>query len=186
MIDNSRQPSPRLQRIIRLLEFLPKVFALYGAWLVVPLMLALVYEVISRYIFNKPTSWAYDLTYMLSTAVFMLGVAYALQKGLHVRVDFLLARARPRYQALVDALLYVILFFPSMAIFLVISYQFAAKSWRQLETYPQSPWMPPIYPLKSLIPLVVTLLLIQGIAELIKCIWTIRNDTPYDNKELTS
>src|SRR5690625_1003096 len=183
MVDNYRKPSQGLLRLIRWLEFLPKMFAYIGAWLVVPLMLALVYEVVSRYIFNRPTSWAYDITYMFSTAVFMSGVAFALQKGLHVRVDFLLSHARPRYQALVDALLYIILFFPSMILFFMISYQFAARSWRQLETFPQSPWMPPIYPLKTLIPVVVGLLLIQGVAELLKCMWTIRYDTPYNNKE---
>ncbi|HLR13639.1 MAG TPA: TRAP transporter small permease subunit [Burkholderiaceae bacterium] len=181
-MNQTLRPSPALQRVINVLEYPSTLVARMGAWLIVPLMFSLVFEVVSRYIFNRPTIWAYDMTYMLSSAVFMLGAAFALQKGSHVRADFLFASRRPRYQATVDAILYVFLFFPALATFFLISFRFAAKSWRQLESFPQSPWMPPIYPLKTVIPVVAALLLIQGVAELIKCLWVIRHDTRYNNE----
>lgn len=180
------RPSQQVRRVVNVLEYPGTLVARMGAWLIVPLMFSLVYEVVSRYIFNRPTIWAYDMTYMLSSTVFMLGTAYALKTGSHVRADFLFAGKRPRYQATIDAILYVFLFFPALAIFFMISFRFAAKSWRQLEAFPQSPWMPPIYPLKTVIPLVAALLLIQGVAELIKCLWVIRHDTRYNENEQSS
>src|SRR5699024_297516 len=87
-MNQTLRPSPALQRVINVLEYPSTLVARMGAWLIVPLMFSLVFEVVSRYIFNRPTIWAYDMTYMLSSAVFMLGAAFALQKGSHVRADF--------------------------------------------------------------------------------------------------
>ncbi len=176
-------PSPGLLRVIRILEYPAIAVGKLAAWLILPLVGALAYEVVSRYLFNKPTIWAYDMTYMFAGTLFMLGSAYALQKGSHVRADFLLAGLRPRWQALMDAILYVVLYFPAMILFFNGGMHFAAQSWRQLELYPQSPWMPPIYPLKTVIPVTVGLLLIQGFAELIKAIWVVRHDSPFNSGE---
>ena len=183
-MNSSPTPSQRLRSILAVLEF-PGVFiAKLASWLIIPLTIALVYEVTSRYIFNKPTIWAYDMTYMLSSAVFMLGTAYALKKGHHVRVDFLLSMIKPRWQALMDTILYLVLYFPAMGLFFTISFRFAKQSWMQGELYPQSPWMPPIYPLKAVIPLTIFLLLLQGAAELIKAIWVVRHNIPFKNDEI--
>lgn len=180
------RPSGRLHSLLAILEFPCTLIAKLAAWLILPLTGALVYEVVSRYIFNKPTIWAYDMTYMLSSTVFMLGTAYALRKGSHVRVDFLLALLKPRWQALMDAILYVVLYFPAMGLFFSISLRFAKQSWMQGELYPQSPWMPPIYPLKAVIPITILLLLLQGVAELIKALWVVRHNTPFKNNETLS
>jgi TRAP-type mannitol/chloroaromatic compound transport system permease small subunit len=182
-MDNDREPSPGLRRLLAALEYPSRLIGKLAAWLILPLTGALVYEVTSRYVFNKPTIWAYDMTYMLSSTIFMLGAAYALQKGSHVRADFLLALLKPRWQAFLDAVLYVVLYFPAMALFFLVSLRFASQSWMQHELYPQSPWMPPIYPLKAVIPVTVFLLLLQGVAELIKACWVIRHNTPFRNKE---
>lgn len=182
-MNNENKPSAGLRRLIAILEFPSIIVGKLGAWLILPLTLALVYEVISRYIFNRPTIWAYDMTYMLAGALFMLGTPYTLKLGSHVRVDFLLGFLRPRWQALMDIALYLVLYFPAMALFLKIGYEFASKSWIRQELYPQSPWMPPIYPLKAVIPITVLLLLIQGVAEVIKAGWVVRHNVPYPSSE---
>ncbi|MCK9516254.1 MAG: TRAP transporter small permease subunit [Ottowia sp.] len=173
------KPPIPLTRIIAFLE-LPSIWVgKAAAWLVLPLTLALVYEVVSRYIFNRPTIWAYDMTYMFAGALFMLGTPYALHKGAHVRLDFVLASLKPRWQALMDLILYLIVYFPAVYLFLTVGYAFALKSWQQQESMPTSAWSPAIYPLKTIIPITLFLLLVQGVAEVLKAGWTVRSNVPY-------
>lgn len=179
----TKTPHEALLKIIQVLE-LPVVFvAKLSGWLIVPMTAGLVYEVVSRYIFNAPTIWAYDMTYMFSGALFMLGSAYALRQGTHVRADFLLESLSPRWQATIDIILYVAVYFPAMALFFWASLTYATQSWAQSETYPQSPWMPIIYPLKIVMPITLVLLLIQGVAELLKTIWVLRHNTTFKRGE---
>lgn len=177
------KPPASILKIIDVLEF-PVVFvAKLSAWLIVPMTGSLVYEVVSRYIFNAPTIWAYDMTYMFAGTLFMLGAPFALRQGSHVRVDFLLAGVGPRWQALVDILLYVAIYFPAVVLFFWASSTFTEQSWAQAETNPQSPWMPIIYPLKTVMPVTLLLLFIQGIAELIKTAWVFRHNTAFKQGE---
>lgn len=113
------EPTGPLARIIAVLEFPAVLIGKAASWLIIPLVVALAYEVVSRYIFNRPTIWAYDMTYMLAGSLFMLGTAYALHRGSHVRVDFLLGSLRPRWQAMLDIVLYLGLYFPAMILFLM-------------------------------------------------------------------
>ena len=179
----ARTPSPRLLKTIAALELPSVIVAKLGAWLILPMTGALVYEVISRYIFDSPTIWAYDITYMLSGSLFMLGSAYALRNGSHVRADFLLTSRPPRWQAIIDVTLYVLVYFPVIAVFFWFSARFAAHSWAQHETYPESPWMPIIYPLKTVMPVTLALLFLQGIAELLKALWTARYNVAFKRGE---
>lgn len=138
------------------------------AWLIIPLVGALVYEVISRYFFNAPTLWAYELSYMLYSAHFMLVAAYGLVSHEHIRTDFLYGLMPTRWQGTVDAWLYLFFYIPAMIIFLWITFQFAIDSWAMSERSTLSPWMPPIYPLKTVLPVTAALLLLQGISEFFK------------------
>lgn len=135
------------------------------AWLVVPLMAVLVYEVVSRKFFLRPTAWASDTSYMLYGALFMLGAAYTLYRKGHIRTDFVYRLWSPRIQGTVDALLYLLFFFPGIALFLWAGWDFAHASWVQGERTVTSAWRPPIYPLKMVIPVTAALLLVQGLAE---------------------
>ena len=179
----AKVPHETLLKVIQVLEFPVVLIAKLGAWLIVPMTAGLVYEVVSRYIFNAPTIWAYDMTYMFSGALFMLGSAYALRQGSHVRGDFLLESLSPRWQATIDILLYIAVYFPAMALFFWASFTYAAQSVAQNETYPQSPWMPIIYPLKIVMPVTLALLLIQGVAEVLKTIWVLRHNTAFKRGE---
>ena len=176
-------PSTRLRKVIRVLDLPSQIAAKTAAWLILPMMGSLVYEVVARYLFDSPTIWAYDTTYMMSGTLFMLGAAFALRNGSHVRADFLLSSRDPRWQALVDVVLYLVVYFPAMALFFSASYSYTLQSWSELETYPQSPWMPIIYPLKTVMPVTVLLLFVQGISELLKSLWTVRHNTKFEQGE---
>jgi TRAP-type mannitol/chloroaromatic compound transport system permease small subunit len=141
------------------------------AFLVVPLMGGLVYEVFARYLFFAPTVWAYDVTYMLYGTLFMLGSAYTLLQGGHIRTDIFYRSWSARRQGLVDALLYILFYFPGMIFFLVAGWDYAYRSWITAETAAYSPWRPPLYPFKTVIPVAATLMLIQGVSELLKSLY---------------
>ena len=146
------------------------------AWIVIPLMGVLVYEVVSRYFFSAPTLWAFDITYMLYGSHFMLLAGYTLSKQGHIRTDFVYRLLPPRWQGRIDATLYLVFFLPAMGVMLWISTEFAYDSWVQREASFLSPWLPPIYPLKTALPVSVALLLVQGLAELVKSLYAARFD----------
>ncbi|MEX0730104.1 MAG: TRAP transporter small permease subunit [Aquisalimonadaceae bacterium] len=144
-----------------------------AAWLIVPMVAALVYEVVMRYGLNRPTMWAYDITYMLYGSMFMLGAAYTLGRDAHVRADFLFNILSPRWQSIIDGLFTLVLFFPALIFFTLATYDYALVSWQRGERIPTSPWMPIIYPLKTVMPITGALLLIQGLSELLKSVFGI-------------
>lgn len=138
------------------------------AWLVLPLMLVMVYEISARYVFLAPTIWAYDLSRMLYGAMFMLGAAYALSRGVHIRADFLYRNWPVRVQGWVDTVLYLCLYFPALLIFAKLAYDYAAVAIVRGERGMDTAWMPQLGPIKAALAAGVTLLVLQGIAELIK------------------
>ena len=151
--------------------------------LAMPLVGAVGYEVIARYVFNAPTTWAYDLTYMLYGAIFMLGAAYALHKGAHVRTDFFWDKFSTRTKGVIDTISYIVFFFPALIILGYIGLHEAIYSFNLGEESDQTPWRPILWPFKAIIPLACLLLLIQGISELIKSIYAARTGIELEHKE---
>lgn len=141
------------------------------AWMVVPLVLAMVYEVAARYLLNAPTIWAYDVAYMLYGSHFMLGAAYALYRGVHIRTDIFYQSWSERTKGIVDATLYLLFFFPSMVFYFWMSWQEFVHAWEIGERSDASPWRPIIWPFKGMIPLAALLLTVQGVAEFLKSLW---------------
>ena len=134
--------------------------------------LAVAYEVVARYAFANPTIWSYEASYMMSSAYWFLGGAWTLKLGRHVTVDVIYARFfSSRTQTIIDILFYLILFLPITIFVLIFGTSYAMESWKLKELSHLSPWHPPIYPFKTLIPLTFFMLTIQGIAELTRCIW---------------
>jgi TRAP-type mannitol/chloroaromatic compound transport system permease small subunit len=142
--------------------------ALLFAWLIVPLVGAVTWEVLARYAFDAPTSWAYETIYSLYAAMFMLGAAYALRTGAHVRTDFLWEKWPARTRAAIDAVAYLACFFPAMLLFLVAGLEAAWSSYAMGERSADTSWFPPLWPLKALVPASTLLLLLQGVSECIK------------------
>ncbi len=150
-----------------------KVFA----WTIVILTLGISYEVFARYLMRAPTDWAYDVSYILYGTLFMMAGAYTLARNGHVRGDFIYRTLSPRRQAMFDLVLYVLFFFPGMIAFVYSGWQFFNLSWLMNERSSFSPAGPPIWPFKGLIPIVGVLMILQGLAEVIRCVICIRTGT---------
>jgi TRAP-type mannitol/chloroaromatic compound transport system permease small subunit len=145
------------------------------AWMIAPLVLALSYEVAARYLFNAPTLWAYDMTFMLYGSYFMLGAAYTLQRKGHVRTDSLYANWSPRTQATVDLVCYALMFFPFVAVLAFVGWGYFWKAYTTSETFVSSAWQPITWPFRLSLPLAGLLLIVQGISECLKCLHTLRS-----------
>jgi TRAP-type mannitol/chloroaromatic compound transport system permease small subunit len=140
-------------------------------WLIVPLMGALAFEVISRYFFRAPTTWAYDMSYMLYSAIFMLGAAYTLRRGEHVRTDFLYRILPVRWQGVIDALLYIVFLLPPLVWLTIVSGERAYHAWLIGERAMASLWQPPVYPFRAILPLGLALLALQVLAEAVRSLF---------------
>jgi len=139
-------------------------------WCIVVLTLAVCYEVIVRYLFRAPTSWAYDMSYILYGALFMMAGAYTLSRNGHVRGDVVYRLLPIRVQAGIDLTLYVLFFIPGIAALVWYGIPYAQQSWRYGEVSVYSPAGVPVFPAKTLIPIAGALMLIQGLAEIVRCI----------------
>lgn len=140
------------------------------AWMIVPMVGSLVYEVVARYAFDAPTLWAYDMTFMLYGSFFMLGSACTLAKKGHIRTDSFYMNWSARRQGWTDAACYLVFFFPAMLVFMVVGWEYFYRSFQQGERIVTSPWMPIVYPFKFVMPLSALLLLLQGVSEFIKSV----------------
>ncbi|MEZ5930768.1 MAG: TRAP transporter small permease subunit [Alphaproteobacteria bacterium] len=166
---------PWMRRTITLLDSFSLWVGRLACLLLVPLMIAMVWEVVARKLFVAPTFWAYDTSRMLSGALFMLGAGYALMRGIHIRADFLYRLWRPATQAKVDALLYILFFFPGMLSFLYIAADYTIEAWIRWERSMDTAWMAPVAPARTAMPLGALFLILQGISEFLKCLYTIRH-----------
>jgi TRAP-type mannitol/chloroaromatic compound transport system permease small subunit len=140
------------------------------AWLILILTLGVSYEVFVRYVLRAPTTWAFDFSYITYGALFLMAGAYTLSRGGHVRADVVYRLWKPRTQAMMDLTLYIIFFLPAVAAFIYSGWNYAAMSIRFKEVSIFSPAGVPVFPLKTLVPVTGVLLLLQGIAEIIRCI----------------
>jgi len=145
-----------------------------AAWLIIVLMAVVCIEVFKRYILNAPTAWIFDLNNMLYGSLFMLCGAYALAQNAHVRGDFLYSSMRPRTQATLDLVLYFVFFFPGIGALLYAGIEYAGDSWRIGEHSNVTADGPPVYPYKTVIPIAGALVLLQGVAEVTRCIVCLR------------
>ncbi len=144
-------------------------------WLIVALTLLISWEVFSRYALDRPHAWAFDAQIMLYGTLFMMAGAYTLAKNGHVRGDVLYGFFRPRTQASIDLVLYILFFIPGVVALAYAGYTFAAESWRINEHSSITADGPPIYPFKTVIPIAGTLLLLQGLVEIVRCVLCIKN-----------
>ena len=144
------------------------------AWLMIVLMLVVVVEVFKRYILNAPTAWIFDAENMLYGTCFMMCGAYTLAQNAHVRGDFLYSSMRPRTQAGLDLFLYIVFFIPGIAALIYSGWIFAVESWQINEHSTVTADGPPVWQFKLMIPFAGLMVMIQGIAEIIRCIVCLR------------
>jgi len=170
-------------RLVRIIDKFTDTTGTWVAWLNVPLVLAVAYEVIARYLFDAPTIWSFDITYMLYGTIFMLGSAYALHKGAHIRTDFFFEKWSIRTKGMIDSIAFLVFFFPSIFVFFLVSGQEGWYAMQIGETSEQTPWRPILWPFKMVVPLTCLLLLLQGISETIKSVYAARWGIELEHKE---
>jgi len=145
------------------------------AWCILILTLGTSYEVFMRYILNNPTSWAYDMSYILYGGLFIMSGAYALSRNAHVRGDVIFRLLKPRTQATIELILYFIFFYPGVTALIIAGYGYAHDSFGYKEVSVNSPVGVPIWQLKALIPLAGAMLFVQGLAQVTRCILCLRD-----------
>ena len=162
---------PGMAFVITRVDCLSRYAGAAVCWLTIPIFAAMVYELFVRYVFTAPTLWAFDISRMLYGAMFMLGAGYALMRGVHIRADFIYRHLSPRKQGLIDAALYLLLFFPGIGLFLVFSAEYAIEAWQRSERLDDTAWRPLVAPARTAMPVGAALLLLQGVSELLKSLY---------------
>lgn len=160
-------------------------------WCILILTLSVTYEVFVRYVLNSPTVWAFDMMVQMYGALFLMAGPYALAQDGHVRADVVYRLFPVRVQASLDFLLYLVFFFPGMLALFWYGAEIASDSWRYKEVSWNSPARIQVYFFKTLIPLAGGLLIIQGIAELMRCwiairtgVWTERVQDVHETEDM--
>lgn len=154
----------------RLSAWVGKAFA----WLIVVMTFGISYEVVVRYFLRAPTSWAFDVSFIMYGTLFMMGGAYTLSRDGHVRADFLYRLWPARVQAGVELALYILFFFPGITALVLSGWKYAERSWRFLEVSVNSPAGVPVYQFKTVIVVAGALLFVQGVAQVMRCIICLR------------
>ena len=166
-----------LQRFLIMIDSFSMAVGHAFAWCIMILTLGTSYEVFMRYVLNNPTSWAFDMSYIMYGGLFIMSGAYALSRNAHVRGDVLFRLLPPRVQASLELVLYFIFFYPGVTALIIAGYGYAHDSFGYTEVSVNSPVGVPIWQLKALIPLAGIMLFIQGIAQVIRCILCIQTGT---------
>lgn len=169
--------------LIKAIDSFTEVTGRAISWILIPMTLSVGYEVIARYLFNSPTAWVFDVTYMCYGTLFMLGAHFALKRGAHIRTDMLWQHFSERKKGMIDTIAYLVFFFPSMLMLFVVGWDEAYLSFSINETSEQTVWRPILWPFKFVVPATAALLVIQGISETIKSIYAWRHNREYEHKE---
>ena len=162
------------QAVIRAVDRVSYFSGKAFAWLIVALTFVVSVEVFKRYILNAPTAWIFDFTNMLYGTLFMMCGAYTLAQGGHVRADFVYTYLRPRTQAALDLALYFLFFIPGILGLIYAGYDYAALSWQIGEHSTVTAEGPPVYHFKTVIPIAGALVMLQGLAEIVRCFECLR------------
>lgn len=158
------------QRLLYAIDAISTWVGKLAAWLIIALMSVVCIEVFKRYYLNAPAAWIFDGENMMYGTLFMLSGAYTLAQNAHVRGDFLYSSMRPRTQAFLDLILYFVFFIPGIAALIYAGYDYAHDSWRILEHSTVTSEGPPVYHFKTVIPIAGAMVMLQGIAEIVRCV----------------
>jgi TRAP-type mannitol/chloroaromatic compound transport system permease small subunit len=159
-----------VQRFLYVIDGISTWVGKVAAWPIILLMTVVCVEVFKRYIMNMPTAWIFDADNIVYGTLFMLCGAYTLAQNAHVRGDFLYSSMRPRLQAGLDLALYVVFFLPGIAALIYAGADYAGDSWRIAEHSNVTADGPPVYHFKTVIPVAGVLVMLQGIAEVVRCV----------------
>ena len=160
--------------LIRTIERLTGSVGILASFAIVPLTLATCYEVFARYAMNAPTVWAYEIGYILTGSHFLLAMAYALQKGAHIRIDIFSGRFAARTRSLIDLVGYAVTL-PLMLWLTYALFQHLATGYLRSERSGQSAMNLPVWPFRIVFLVAFTLLALQLFVEVIKSARVLRS-----------
>ena len=164
----------QMQKVLLTIDKISTFVGHTFSWLIISLTFMITWEVVSRYAFDNPHPWAFDVMIMMYGSLFMMAGAYTLSKNGHVRGDVLYGFFSPRVQASLDLLLYFLFFIPGVFALAWAGYNFAGDSWAINEHSNVTADGPPVYPFKMVLPLAGAFLLLQGVVEIVRCVICIR------------
>ena len=157
-----------LYRIIKIIDFISEYSGKLISFIVLPLTIFVAYDVFVRYIFDAPTNWVYEMTWMQNGSLFILGGAYVTLKKSHIRVDILYKKYSEKTKKFFDIVVYLLIFVPVFYIMMKHSYFYAFESISYLEHSMISYWQPPLYPIKSILFIGLTIFFLSGVSDLLK------------------
>jgi len=155
-------------RVLKYIDKISEWTGIFSVWIVIPLMVVVLYEVVMRHFFNAPTGWGYDTCWMLYSAQFMIGGAYTLLHKGHIRIDIVYNILSPRGKLIFDTVLYAVVVLFVMALFTWAGVKFAAYAWTTGEKLSTTNWFFPSGPSKTIIPVGFFLLGLQSLAEFVR------------------
>jgi TRAP-type mannitol/chloroaromatic compound transport system permease small subunit len=164
-----------IERTVYAIDQLSKTVGHAFSWCALVLVIGTCYEVFVRYVLNDPTSWAFDLSYLMYGALFFMAGAYTLSRNGHVRADMFYRLWPDRAQAAVELALYAVFFFPGIVALVVAGWGYGSEAMRIREVSVNSPAGMPIWPMKLLIPVGGALMMLQGLAEVLRCVLCLRD-----------
>lgn len=164
-----------VNRVIYTIDQLSKSVGHAFAWCIVILTIGVSYEVFVRYVLRDPTSWAFDLSYILYGGLFIMSGAYALSRNAHVRGDVFFRLWPPRVQAGIELVLFFLFFFPGVLALIYAGWGYGTEAFRIREVSVNSPAGVPIWPLKMMIPVAGFFLALQGVAEVLRCLLCLKS-----------
>jgi len=170
-----------MRKIVHTIDSISEKIGRAGCWLSVALVLIVTYEVFMRYVFTKPSLWAYEVTVMLAASLYVLAFSYAHLHRAHVRVDMIYSHLPSRGRAIIDALGGLLLFFPFIFLLTYISWSWMWHAWATAEKMPITGWYPPAGPLRTVVFIGIAMFALQGIAHFIRDVYLLIKNQPYDS-----
>jgi TRAP-type mannitol/chloroaromatic compound transport system permease small subunit len=162
-----------MDALVRAIERVTGSIGIMASFAIVPLVLATCYEVFARYLFEAPTIWAYEVGYTLTGSHFLLGLAYTLAVGAHIRIDIFSGRFSPRTRAIIDLAAYAVIL-PLLVWLSYALFQHLATGYLRSERSGQSAMNLPVWPFRVVFFTAFTLLALQVLAEVIKSVRALR------------
>lgn len=162
-----------MDALIRFIERITTRIGVMASFAIVPLVLATCYEVLARYLFGAPTIWAYEIGYTLTGSHFLLGMAYTLAVGAHIRIDIFSGKFSPRTRALIDLSAYAVML-PLLIWLSYALFQHLATGYLRSERSGQSAMNLPVWPFRIVFLVAFTLLALQVLAEVVKTVRALR------------
>ncbi len=154
-------------KLAKFIDALNEIIGKITSILAYILLFVVVFEVVRRKVFDNPTMWGFEFSYMLYAVMFLMGFGYTLKHKMHIGIDIIYSNLSKKAQGILDIVTFVIFFLPFTIVAIKSTFVFAMQSWQGLE-HSQSPWAPPIYPFKTFMPVAFFLLFLQGVSEVIK------------------